>query len=412
MTSDNATSWTTYVVADLIADGSLIIGDGYRAKNSEMAAEGLPFARAGNIRGGINVDGADLLSTSSVERAGGKVSQPGDVIFTSKGTVGRFAFVRDDDPQVVYSPQVCFWRSAAPDLIDSEFLYYWMHGPDCLRQFNALKGQTDMADYISLRDQATITVRLPPLVEQRRIAGVLGALDSKVRAEARLSDRLLETAAHMFAGVVEEARASGATAVPASHLIDINPKVVIKKGQPTPFLEMAATDPWAVRPRSIGSRPFSGGSKFEPGDTLLAKITGCIEHGKGGFVDYLPGPAAGSTEFLVLRAGDRLTPESVFLISRWPSVREHLIRHMVGSSGRQRVPPDAFETLELTVPETLSVWSGEAAFIEAAFARSKAAWDLARHHSAIRDELVPKLVTGGLRVSEDYDPDAASAFVG
>jgi type I restriction enzyme S subunit len=60
--------------------------------------------------------------------AGSKVSEAGDVVFTSKGTVGRFAFVRDDTPRFVYSPQLCFWRSLDRQVIEPRFLYYWMFG--------------------------------------------------------------------------------------------------------------------------------------------------------------------------------------------------------------------------------------------------------------------------------------------
>ena len=79
--------------SDLIADGKLAIGDGYRAKNSELGSEGLPFARAGNINEGFHFEAADRFPEGELGRVGDKVSQPGDVVFTSKGTVGRLAFV-------------------------------------------------------------------------------------------------------------------------------------------------------------------------------------------------------------------------------------------------------------------------------------------------------------------------------
>lgn len=85
---------------------------------------------------------------------------------------------------------------------------------------------------------------------------------------------------------------------------------------------------------------------------------------------------------------------------------------MVGSSGRQRVPVDAFTSLELTVPESLGSWMGEAEFIRSAFARSKEAWEAQRHLRALRDELLPKLVSGKLRVADDYLADAAPVTVG
>ena len=82
-------------VADLISSRVLEIGDGYRAKNSELGQKGLPFIRAGNLKNGFDTAGAEILCQESVAKAGGKVSHVGDVSFTSKGTIGRFARVTE-----------------------------------------------------------------------------------------------------------------------------------------------------------------------------------------------------------------------------------------------------------------------------------------------------------------------------
>jgi type I restriction enzyme, S subunit len=97
-----------HITGDLIRGGVLSIGDGYRAKNSELSLKGLPFARAGNINNGFDFSEADHFPVSEKGKVGEKISKPGDVVFTSKGTVGRFAFVRETTPTFVYSPQLCY----------------------------------------------------------------------------------------------------------------------------------------------------------------------------------------------------------------------------------------------------------------------------------------------------------------
>ena len=184
--------------SDLIADGKLAIGDGYRAKNSELGSEGLPFARAGNINEGFHFDDADRFPEGELGRIGDKVSQPGDVVFTSKGTVGRLAFVSKTTPRFVYAPQLCFWRSLDHKLIDPRWLYCWMQGTEFGRQISGVKGQTDMADYVSLGDQRKMEISLPPLEEQRAIARVLGALDDKIELNRRMSETLEEMARALF----------------------------------------------------------------------------------------------------------------------------------------------------------------------------------------------------------------------
>jgi len=132
------------------------------------------------------------LAEENVPRAGQKLSLPGDVVFTGKGTVGRFGFVRDNTPRFVYSPQLCFWRVLDPSLIEPQWLYYWMHGTEFQDQLASVSAQTDMAAYVSLRDQRRFTITIPPLPEQRRIASILGCIDDKIELNRRMN-RTLES---------------------------------------------------------------------------------------------------------------------------------------------------------------------------------------------------------------------------
>ena len=92
--------------------------------------------------------------------------------------------------------------------------------------------------------------------------------------------------------------------------------------------------------------------RFENGDTLFARITPCLENGKTAFVDILEhGEAAtGSTEFLVMSSSEETIPKFVYYTARRPEVRQFAIKRMTGSSGRQRVPTDVFDNLEIGVP--------------------------------------------------------------
>jgi type I restriction enzyme S subunit len=144
--------------AELVSEGILEIGDGYRAKNSELGAPGLPFVSAGDLDSGFHLAGADVLSEESVAKAGSKAGRPGDVAFTSKGTIGRFARVDSRTPRFVYSPQVCYWRSLDRERLHPAILYCWMVGEGFRSQIDAVAGQTDMAPYVSLRDQRQMEV--------------------------------------------------------------------------------------------------------------------------------------------------------------------------------------------------------------------------------------------------------------
>ena len=177
--------WKHYSIEDLMKEGKLLIGDGYRAKNSELASSGLPFARAGNVNNGFVFDDADFFPRENLARVGTKLSKTGDVVFTSKGTVGRFGFVGEDCPDFVYSPQLCFWRTLDRNLIHDRWLFYWMAADQFRHQMLGVKGQTDMADYVSLGDQRRMQITLPSIAEQRAISAVLGTLDDKIEQNRR-----------------------------------------------------------------------------------------------------------------------------------------------------------------------------------------------------------------------------------
>ena len=181
--------------AELIQTGVLEIGDGYRAKNSELGQSGLPFIRASNLKNGFDTDGADLLLDKSVAKAGSKVARVGDVAFTSKGTIGRIARVGEHTGEFVYSPQVCYWRSLARESLHPAILYCWIQTPDFKLQIEALAGQTDMAPYVSLQDQRKMNIPLFPnsqLIVGQQIEPIL-TRRSLNAAESRTLATLRET---------------------------------------------------------------------------------------------------------------------------------------------------------------------------------------------------------------------------
>jgi type I restriction enzyme, S subunit len=176
------------VVSELTTVGALVVGDGYRAKNSEMADEGLAFIRGRNVGEDIDMQSADLLGWDGVRRAGEKRSQIGDVFFTAKGTVGRVGRVSQWSREFVYSPQLAFWRTLNADVIHPDFLYLWICSKEFLQQRDSVKGQTDMADYVNLRDQREMKITLPDSAEQRKLAAAATPLldtQSLLLAEAK-----------------------------------------------------------------------------------------------------------------------------------------------------------------------------------------------------------------------------------
>jgi type I restriction enzyme S subunit len=188
----------TYIANDLINQKILSIGDGYRAKNSELSTEGIPFARAGNVNNGFIFDKADYFPLIDLNKVGEKISQIFDSVFTSKGSVGRIAYVKENTPQFVYSPQLCYWRSLRHDILDPRFLNYWMNSEEFVHHVNYLKGQTDMADYVSLGDQRKMQITIPSIHSQRNVSFILGSLDDKIAINQQINQTLEAMAQALF----------------------------------------------------------------------------------------------------------------------------------------------------------------------------------------------------------------------
>ena len=106
-----AGEWREVRLGDLVNEGVLAISDGYRARNEELGPEGIPFVRGGDIGNGwINTTTEDHIRPEFNGRVRAKITQPGDVAFITKGTVGRAGRLREGQPPVVFAPQVAYWR--------------------------------------------------------------------------------------------------------------------------------------------------------------------------------------------------------------------------------------------------------------------------------------------------------------
>ncbi len=182
--------WPAKKAALLISESALTIGDGYRAKNSELGLPGAPFVRAGDLSDGRIVPTRDHLLMDSSLKALSKTAMTGDTVFTSKGTIGRFAFVDSDSGGAVYSPQVCFWRSLDGDVLTPEFLHYWMKNPGFTQQVGAIQGQAAIMDFVSLTNQREMLVEMPPIALQKRFSQIVRPLLDQLSANRLRIDSL------------------------------------------------------------------------------------------------------------------------------------------------------------------------------------------------------------------------------
>lgn len=143
------------------------------------------------------------------------------------------------------------------------------------------------------------------------------------------------------------------TKMKLSDIADFNPRETLKKGEIAKKISMDVLRPFYRDVPYYTEECFSGGTKFRNGDTIMARITPCLENGKTAQVSILNDGEVGfgSTEYIVFRAKEGIADKDyLYYLVCSPEVREPSIKSMVGSSGRQRVQTDVVKNLEIDVP--------------------------------------------------------------
>jgi type I restriction enzyme S subunit len=227
----------------------------------------------------------------------------------------------------------------------------------------------------------------------------------RAKLEGRAPEGMDEATATLFPDSFDESELGlvprGWRVTTLADTFEINPTRKLTKGLMASYLDMASLATSGHCVDAPIEREMGSGAKFQNGDTLLARITPCLENGKSAFVDFLADGQIGwgSTEFLVLRPKAPLPQYLGYLLCRQPAFREFAIQSMSGTSGRQRIQNDVLGRYLLAVPglEIATVFAGVIEPIQRSIA--------ANHQSAqtlvtLRDTLLPRLISGQLRLPD------------
>lgn len=354
---------------------------------------------------------------------------------------------------------------------DEDYVYYLARHPDFRAYAEARMEGTSGRQRVSWQALSDFNLALPPPDQRKTIGSVLRKLDDKISLNRRINQTLEAMAQAIFKSWFvdfdpvkakitakqegrdplraamtaisgkpdtelnalphEQYKQLAATAalfpdeMEASELgdipkgwrfrvmpdcIDVNPSRPLKKGTVAQYLDMANVPTNSARAQYVIPREFTSGSKFRNGDTLLARITPCLENGKTAFVDFLKSDEVGwgSTEFIVLRPKNGLPEPFAYFLCRHPDFRAFAIAQMAGTSGRQRVPNDCFGGYKLVEPaEPVAIEFGRLA--GAALDQIKALDEEAKTLASLRDTLLPKLLSGELSVANIATVSEATA---
>ncbi len=132
--------------------------------------------------------------------------------------------------------------------------------------------------------------------------------------------------------------------------VSVNPKISLEKERIYPFVEMGDVSTSFRNPDKVEYKSFDSGVKFADGDTVIARITPCLQNGKRFYCKNI-GKGFGSTEYLVFRPKDSSVDNLyLYYFMNTDFIKESMVRSMVGATGRQRVNNDVFSRLDVTFP--------------------------------------------------------------
>ena len=323
--------------------------------------------------------------------------KPDDILInsTGAGTAGRIAQIEDVPSATTIDGHMILIRSNGK--VTQKFLGYALkaHQWEVLQLDEGSTGQTEL-NRERLLDEIMINYPVS-FDEQNAIVGTLESIDRKLIVNEQLNDNLQQQAFSVFDNLIANAENNDYT---VSDYAFLNPKRTLAKNQVARSIDMSQLSTSGAFPSGWEMKPFNGGMRFTNGDTLLARITPCLENGKTAFIDFLDDGevAFGSTEYIVLAPKNDTPPEMLYCLARYPAFVDYAVKNMNGSSGRQRVSAETVGQYRLPLFDKHSLVLFKEV-VSPMFLKMRYNSLENMRLAELRDALLPKLMSGEIDVS-------------
>lgn len=424
-------------------EGALLVEDGNHGENrprkEEFADEGMAFIRAADMADGMVLfEQAEKINAVAQRRVRKGIGRPGDIVISHKGTIGRVARVPMAAPDFVCSPQTTFWRVMDEEKIDRDFLFALLRSASFQELFATRAGETDMAGYVSLTSQRELALSLPSISIQREVGRTIRLIDDKIELNRKTASTLEEMAralyrswfvdfdpvrartdgrvpAHMDAATAALFPDSfGEDGLPMGWEISTIGDVAEIVGGSTPSTKQEefwtdAEHAWATpkdlsnlgqaflfdterKVTSAGLAKISSG--LSPAGTLLLSSRAPI-----GYLALTAVPVAVNQGFIAIRETARISGVEAYF---WCVENMDLIHANSNGSTFQEISKTNFRPLAyaLASPAVRGAYVKQAGLW---FARMKELMDENRTLASLRDSLLPRLMSGELRLSSAYE---------
>lgn len=337
-------------------------------KKSEYYANGtIPWVKTGDLKNQYVPTGIECITEKGLNYSSAKLFPPNTVLVAMYGaTIGACSIL----PYEASTNQAC--AAFLPnEKVMPTYLYYFLSSKK--EQF-VKDGVGGAQPNISAGYLKNVQFNLIPMQQQINIVSILDKVSELIalRKEqlAKLDQMVKSRFVEMFGFPGTDPCSSGM--YPLGEVCCINPKKGKDKrlcaGLEVSFVPMpAVSENGAIDPSTIKSydEVKTGFTYFVENDVLFAKITPCMENGKGAVAKGLHnGIGFGSTEFHVLRPiAGKTNPYWIYTLTAFPAFRIDAEKHMTGSAGQRRVHASFLENYSVAVPP-LKLQEQFAAFVE------------------------------------------------
>lgn len=383
--------WTYRPLGELVSFAS---GGTPSKKRDDYWGGTIPWISAKTLKT-ENINTSDLFITEEGLKAGSKIAPKGSILLLTRGS-GLFngipiARVEKD---VAFNQDIKCLDSYGE--VENEFIFYWL-----LSQKDYLMAKVGVtgigAGKFDLDFLQKLMIPIPSERERKSIVGFASSISEKIRCNAKVNDNLQQQVFAAFDNLVANAENTDCN---VSDYAFLNPKRALAKNQMARSIDMSRLSTSRAFPSGWEMKPFAGGMRFTNGDTLLARITPCLENGKTAFIDFLDDGevAFGSTEYIVLAPKNDTPPEMLYCLARNPAFIDYAVKNMNGSSGRQRVSAETVGQYRLPLfdKHSLSIFRE---VVSPMFLKMRYNSLENMRLAELRDELLPKLMSGEIGVS-------------
>lgn len=254
----------------------------------------------------------------------------------------------DEEKPAIVSPAYFMFEVIDNSILNEDYLMMWFRRPEFDR-ICWLHTDGSVRGGITWDDICRLELPIPPIENQLEIVNSYKAITERIALKQKINDNLEATAQAYFDSLFFDESEPNCT---LADIALVNPVRPLAKGVEARYFEMATLPTNGCIPTGDFIKPYNGGVRFINGDTLIARITPCLENGKAAYINILKDNevAFGSTEYIVFASKGNMPSSFYYFLIRNAKFVTFALQFMNGSSGRQRVSGEELASFPLCRP--------------------------------------------------------------